>query len=75
MSSVPSLITLLRRHAPYASRRLACWSVRAAAAAAAVAVAHERPPHRMLVAQEGEAAMARWPIVHGRSRGREEERA
>jgi hypothetical protein len=31
------------------------------------AAAPERPPHRMLVAQEGEAAMARWPIVRGRS--------
>jgi hypothetical protein len=30
------------------------------------AAAPERPPLRML-AQEGEAAMARWPIVHGRS--------
>jgi hypothetical protein len=49
-----------------AGMRLACWSVRGAAAAAA-ATAPERPPHRMLVAQEGEAAMARWPIVHGRS--------
>jgi hypothetical protein len=67
MSSVPSLITLLRGHAPHASRRLACWSVRGAAAAAVVAATPERPPHRMLVAQEGEAAMAWWPIVHGRS--------